>query len=211
MPTEPPQLTTPRLLLRAFAEADIPGLVALVGNYEVAKNTLNIPHPYTEADAQQWLHLTRQGFEQQRAYALRATGELIGGIGLTLEPRCHRAEAGYWLGQPYWGRGLATEALAALLRFGFEKLKLNKIHAAHHADNPASGRVMLKNGMVKEGELAQHARRDGHYHDLWQYRLTSQKYTQLLGSAGHGAAYLVDARFRGVGRVFSLIQGVDCT
>jgi ribosomal-protein-alanine N-acetyltransferase len=195
MPTEPPQLTTPRLLLRTFAEADIPGLIALAGNYEVAKNTLNIPHSYTEADARHWLHLTRQGFEQQRAYAfaleLRAIGEFIGGMGLTLEPRCNRAEAGYWLGQPYWGRGLATEALAALaalLRFGFEELKLNKIHATHHADNPASGRVMLKNGMVKEGELAQHARRDGHYHDLWQYRLTSQEYTQLLRLASHGAA-----------------------
>jgi len=187
-----PRLTTPRLLLRAFAEVDVPGLIALAGNYEVAKNTLNIPHPYTEADARQWLHLTRQGFEQQRAYAfaleLRATGEFIGGMGLTLVPRCHRAEAGYWLGQPYWGRGLATEALSALLRFGFEELKLNKIHATHHADNPASGRVMLKNGMVKEGELAQHARRDGRYHDLWQYRLTSQEYAQLPALAGYGAA-----------------------
>jgi RimJ/RimL family protein N-acetyltransferase len=187
-----PCLSTPRLLLRAFAEADVAGLVALAGNYEVAKNTLNIPHPYTEADAQHWLHLTRQGFEQQRAYAfaleLRATGEFIGGIGLTLAPRCHRAEAGYWLGQPYWGQGLATEALAALLRFGFEELKLNKIHATHHADNPASGRVMLKNGMVKEGELAQHACRDGRYHDLWQYRLTSQEYARPAPLASYGAA-----------------------
>lgn len=192
MPADHPRLTTPRLLLRAFAEVDIPGLIALAGNYEVAKNTLNIPHPYTEGDAQQWLHLTRQGFEQQRAYAfaleLRATGEFIGGIGLTLVPRCHRAEAGYWLGQTYWGRGLATEALAALLRFGFEELKLNKIHATHHADNLASGQVMLKNGMVKEGELAQHARRDGRYHDLWQYRLTSQEYTRLAKPAGYSAA-----------------------
>lgn len=76
----------------------------------------------------------------------------------------------------------------ALLRFGFEELKLNKIHATHHADNPASGRVMLKNGMVKEAERVQHARRDGRYHDLWQYRLTSQEYAQLLELAGYGAA-----------------------
>jgi RimJ/RimL family protein N-acetyltransferase len=59
MPAGYPQLTTPRLLLRAFAEADVPSLIELAGNYEVAKNTLNIPHPYTEADAQHWLHLTR--------------------------------------------------------------------------------------------------------------------------------------------------------
>lgn len=73
-----------------------------------------------------------------------------------------------------------TEALAALLRFGFEVLKLHKIYATHSASNIASGRVMLKNGMVKEGELVQHTKRDGHYHDLWQYRLTRAEYAVHL-------------------------------
>ncbi len=177
-----PRLTTPRLLLRAFAEADVPRLISLAGDYEVARNTLNIPHPYTQADAQHWLRLTQQGYAQHTAYAfeleLRATGEFIGGMGLTLEARFDRAEVGYWLGQLYWGLGLATEALAAVLRFGFEELNLNKIYATHIAENPASGRVMLKNGMVKEGELVQHTKRDGRYHDLWQYRLTRQEYAQ---------------------------------
>ena len=182
-----PSLATPRLHLRAFAEGDIARLVALAGDYEVAKNTLNIPHPYTEADAWHWLHLTQQGYAQQSAYAfaleLRATGEFVGGMGLTLEPRFDRAEAGYWLGQPYWGRGLATEALAGVLRFGFEVLNLNKIYATHIAQNPASGRVMQKNGMRKEGELAQHTKRDGRYYDLWQYRLTQAEYVARLGSS----------------------------
>ena len=158
----------------------MPQLVALAGNYEVARNTLNIPHPYREQDAQHWVEATQENYAQQTGYAfaieLRATGEFIGGIGLTLERRFHRAEAGYWLGQPHWGRGLASEALSALLRFGFEELRLNKIYATHLAGNPASGRVMLKNGMVKEGELVQHTRRDGEYHDLWQYRLTWAEY-----------------------------------
>ncbi|MDO7887574.1 GNAT family N-acetyltransferase [Hymenobacter cheonanensis] len=180
MPGQFPQLTTPRLLLRAFALADVPRLVALAGNYEVAKNTLNIPHPYREEDARRWVQLTRENYEQQTGYAfalaLRATGEFIGGMGLTLERRFDRAEAGYWLGQPYWGQGLASEALGAVLHFGFEKLKLNKIYATHIAENPASGRVMLKNGMLKEGELAQHTKRDGRYYDLWQYRLTQTEY-----------------------------------
>jgi len=183
MPSNDPQLTTPRLLLRAFAEADIPGLIALAGNYEVARHTLNIPHPYTEAAARHWLQFTQQARAQNTAFpfalVLRATGEFIGGMGLTLEPRFDRAEVGYWLGQPYWGRGLATEALAAVLRFGFEELHLNKIYATHHADNSASGRVMQKNGMHKEGELAQHIKREGRYYDLWQYRLTRQEYTPL--------------------------------
>lgn len=187
-----PRLATPRLLLRAFAPADLPRLIALAGSYEVAKNTLNIPHPYTEADARHWLRLTRQNYEQQAGYAfaleLRATGEFIGGIGLTLELRFNRAEAGYWLGQPYWGQGLATEALAVVLRFGFAELKLNKIYATHLASNPASGQVMLKNGMLKEGELVQHTKRDGQYHDLWQYRLTRQEHAQLAAGGSSVAA-----------------------
>lgn len=178
-----PSLHTPRLLLRAFALADEPHLVALAGNYEVAKNTLNIPHPYTTADAHRWVQLTQENYAQRTGYAFaierKATSEFIGGIGLTLDLRCARAEAGYWLGQPYWGQGLASEALAAVLRFGFETLSLNKIYATHIPENPASGRVMLKNGMVKEGELVQHTRRDGRYHDLWQYRLTRAEYEQL--------------------------------
>jgi ribosomal-protein-alanine N-acetyltransferase len=178
-----PVLITSRLRLRAFATTDIPRLVALANDYEVASKTLNIPHPYTEADAHHWLHLTQQGAAQQSAYSfaleLLATGEFIGGMGLTLERRFDRAEVGYWLGRPHWGLGLATEALAAVLHFGFDVLKLNKLYATHFAGNLASGRVMQKNSMVKEGELMQHAKRDGQYHDLWQYRLTSYEYTQL--------------------------------
>jgi ribosomal-protein-alanine N-acetyltransferase len=183
MSTALPTFHTPRLLLRAFALADVPHLVALAGNYEVAKNTLNIPHPYQEEDARRWVQLTEENYAQRTGYAfaveLKATSSFIGGIGLTVDRRFDRAEAGYWLGQPYWGRGLATEALAALLRFGFESLALNKIYATHIAGNPASGQVMLKNGMVKEGELVQHTKRDGQYHDLWQYRLTRAEYVQL--------------------------------
>ena len=88
-PTPCPRLDTPRLRLRAFAPADVPALVALANDYEVAKSTLNIPHPYRAEDARQWVRQTRENFERQVAYAfaleLRATGEFIGGIGLNLE------------------------------------------------------------------------------------------------------------------------------
>jgi RimJ/RimL family protein N-acetyltransferase len=181
-PTAIPELHTPRLRLRAFALADVPHLVALAGNYEVAKNTLNIPHPYTVEDAHRWVQLTRQNAAQQVGYAfaleLKATGAFVGGAGLTVSRQFDRAEAGYWLGQPYWGQGLMSEALAALLSYGFGPLGLNKIYATHIPENPASGRVMLKNGMVKEGELRQHTKRDGRYYDLVQYRLTRAEYEQ---------------------------------
>jgi [ribosomal protein S5]-alanine N-acetyltransferase len=139
-----PELHTPRLRLRAFTLADVLPLVALAGNYEVAKNTLNIPHPYTEEEARRWVQLTQENVVQQVGYAfaleLRATNIFVGGVGLTLARRFDRAEAGYWLGQPYWGQGLMSEALAALLRYGFGPLGLNKIYATHIPENPASGR-----------------------------------------------------------------------
>ena len=177
-----PRLETPRLVLRALADADVPHIVALASDYAVARNTLNMPHPYHPDHAHNWLRISRQanraGEGVTFAIDLKASGGFIGGIGLKIEPRHDRAEAGYWLGVPFWGQGLMTEALAAVLRYGFEALALNKILATHTAENPGSGAVMRKNGMVKEGELVAHVKRDGQYHDLVQYRLTRAEYTQ---------------------------------
>lgn len=182
-----PRLETPRLVLRELADADIPRIVALASDHAVARNTLNMPHPYHPDYAQNWLRISREahalGAGVTFAIELRATQEFVGGIGLKIERRFDRAEVGYWLGVPYWNQGLMTEALAAVLQFGFETLKLNKILANHTAQNPGSGAVMQKNGMVKEGELVAHVKRDGQYHDLVQYRLTQHEYARRPGIA----------------------------
>ncbi|WP_310391282.1 GNAT family N-acetyltransferase [Hymenobacter sp.] len=175
-----PHLETECLLLRQLTEADLGRIVALAGAEAVAATTLNIPHPYAKADARHWLGLARQGFARQDAYIFgierQESGEFIGGIGLSLTAPHRRAEAGYWLGQPYWNRGYGTEALGALLRFGFETLALHKITSSHYAINPASGKVMTKNGLVKEGELAAHILKNGQWHDLWVYGLLRAAY-----------------------------------
>lgn len=182
-----PRLETPRLVLRELADADIPRIVALASDHAVARNTLNMPHPYRPEYAYNWLLISSKAYATGMgvtfAIELHATGEFIGGIGLKTEPRFDRAEVGYWLGVPYWNQGLMTEALAAVLRYGFEDLLLNKILANHTTQNPGSGVVMLKNGMVKEGELVEHVKRDGEYYTLAQYRLTRHEYTQRLAGA----------------------------
>ncbi|OGX91507.1 GNAT family N-acetyltransferase [Hymenobacter coccineus] len=182
-----PRLETPRLVLRELADADVPRIVALASDDAVARNTLNMPHPYRPDYAQNWLKICREAHELGAgvtfAIELRATDEFIGGIGLKIEARFDRAEVGYWLGVPYWNQGLMTEALAAVLRYGFDELLLNKIMANHTVQNPGSGAVMLKNGMVKEGELVEHVKRDGEYHTLAQYRLTRSEYAQRLPQA----------------------------
>ncbi len=183
MPPLFPSLQTARLLLRELAVRDLPRVAVLANDVEIAANTLNIPYPYSEEDALTWLSLARQGFWRSEAFTfaieLKQTQEFIGAISLHVDQRFDRAEAGYWLGRPYWNQGIITEALAGVLRFGFEELKLNKIFATHFAYNTASGRVMVKNGMLKEGELVQHIKRNGHYHDLWCYGLTRSEYERL--------------------------------
>jgi ribosomal-protein-alanine N-acetyltransferase len=178
-----PRLETPHLVLREIAERDVSTMTSLANDVDIAANTLNLPYPYSEADAVAWRVLAQQGFRLGSAFTfaieLKQTQTFVGSIGIQVEKRFDRAEVGYWLSKPYWNQGLMTEALTEVLRFGFEELNLNKIFATHLAHNVASGRVMLKNGMLKDGELVQHIKRDEQYYDLWQYRLTRQEYEQF--------------------------------
>jgi [ribosomal protein S5]-alanine N-acetyltransferase len=151
-----PRLETSRLQLRAYREADIPELVPLIGAREVAATTGRIPYPYTENDARTFLASIGSDDEVRLSIRLRTDDHLIGGIGLRLNVQHHHAELGYWLGVPYWGNGYATEAARAMLRYGFQKLGLHRIFASHFKNNPASGRVLKKLGMLYEGCQREH-------------------------------------------------------
>jgi RimJ/RimL family protein N-acetyltransferase len=83
---------------------------------------------------------------------------------------------GFWLGEPFWNNGYVTEATGKVLQFGFEEIGLQKIFAIHLIDNPASGKVMIKNGMIKEGELVDHLKKGDKYHTVIQYRLTRDEF-----------------------------------
>ncbi|HVP44352.1 MAG TPA: GNAT family N-acetyltransferase [Terriglobales bacterium] len=165
-----PELRTERLLLRDFRRADIPDIVRLAGAREVAANTLRIPHPYTAADAETFLRLrAEKSFGYSFAITLFASGELCGAVGLHPDAVHPRAELGYWIGVPYWGRGYATEAARAVLDFGFRELKLQRIFAHHFEGNPASARVLQKLGMKHEGCSRQHIKKWGELLDLENY------------------------------------------
>lgn len=155
-----PELRTERLLLRPFRADDAADVERLAGEREIAVNTATIPHPYPEGAAAEWIAIQarrqREGEEVAFAVVERESGRLVGAMGLRLIHPHRRAELGYWIGKPYWGRGYATEAARAVLRYGFETLGLNRIHATHFTRNPASGRVMQKIGMTHEGRLRQH-------------------------------------------------------
>ncbi len=145
-----PVLTTPRLTLRPFCLDDASTVQALAGNYNVARTTLNIPHPYEDGMAEEWIG-SHQGTRQAGtgiAYAITLTSssQLVGAIGLQ-DIEGSRGGLGYWIAEPHWGQGYCTEAARALIRFSFDELGLDIIHAEHLESNPASGKVMQKIGM----------------------------------------------------------------
>jgi RimJ/RimL family protein N-acetyltransferase len=145
----------------------------------IASTTLNIPYPYEEGMAEAWIAAQESAWELGEAatFAItEATEGFVGVIGLSIEPNHWRAEAGYWVGLPYWGRGYATEALAAIIAFGFRQLDLNRIHATHFTRNPASGRVMIKAGMRFEGCLRQHFLKWGQFEDVASYSILRSEY-----------------------------------
>lgn len=181
-----PQLVTKRLILNQIKPADIPDIVSYAGNIKIVENTRTMPHPYREEDAISWMNMANKGIENKDNYIFairfKDTQAFIGGIGLTLDLQNNRAELGYWLAEGFWNRGFTTEAVQAILQFGFEELKLNKIVAVYITTNKASGKVMIKNGMVKEGEFKDHDLKKDHtiaddkYISLIQYRMLKSEY-----------------------------------
>jgi RimJ/RimL family protein N-acetyltransferase len=168
-----PTLETDRLRLRPFTVDDARLVRELAGAREVAATTLNVPHPYEEGMAEAWIatHAPAYAADEMATFAitLAESAELIGSIGLRIGRSHARAELGYWIGVPHWGRGYATEAARAVIAFGFEELGLNRIYAQHMASNPASGRVMQKAGMRHEGTLRQHVTKFGVRDDIAIY------------------------------------------
>ena len=164
-------LETARLKLRGFTESDIPDLVRLIGTREVAATTLRIPHPYKETHAREFLASIAKENELRLAIERRVDGQLCGGIGLHPDLQHGRAELGYWLGVQFWGTGYATEAATAVVQYGFEKLKLNRIFASHFEGNVASARVLRKIGMRHEGCMRKHICKWGKYLDSELYAI----------------------------------------
>ncbi len=175
IPPQQPTLTTERLTLRPFTIADGPRVRDLASDRTIAVNTMTIPHPYPEGEAEAWIakHLSHfeQGIGVNFAIILATTQALIGSIGMGIDQDHCCAEIGYWIGDAHRGHGYCTEAGRELLRFGFETIGLHRIRAEHFAHNPASGRVMQKLGMTYEGCSRQSVLKWGEFLDVHQYAI----------------------------------------
>jgi len=175
-----PTLTTERLTLRPFSEADIAVVAKLANDRDIADNTINIPHPYNEAIAGEWISTHRDAYAKRTgavfAAVITESGEFIGSIALTFALEFDNAELGYWIGKPFWGNGYCTEAAREIVRWGFQEIGLHKIYASYFPRNPASGKVMEKIGMKKEGCLREHRKVRGNHESLVYYGILEREF-----------------------------------
>ena len=141
-------LESDRLILRPPRPADIPAITVWLGDYDVAKMTSRPPHPYSEADAEDFI--AGLGVKDRFVFAIqrKADGVFMGCTGLA---RDGDFELGYWLGKPFWGQGYATEAAQRVTDFAFGMLDQGQITAGWFHDNPASGHVLAKLGARHNG------------------------------------------------------------
>ena len=168
-----PTLETARLILRPFAPADAKEVQRLAGSRAIADTTLNIPHPYGNGVAQEWISKHQAVFDEGKGITFAVTrksdGALLGAISLMNVAAGHQAELGYWIGEPFWGHGYCTEAARAVVAHAFGALGLNRVHSCHFTRNPASGRVMQKIGMKHEGRRRCHVKKWDKLEDLELY------------------------------------------
>lgn len=159
---EPVRLTLATCVLREFRRGDEPSLVRHANNRNVWINVRDsFPYPYRPSDAKAWLRLaTAEAFNQ--VFAIDVGGFAVGAIGVKPGDDVNRlsAEIGYWLGEEFWNRGIATDAVKAVSQYAFETLGMVRVHAAVFEWNVASMRVLEKAGFVKEGVLAKSAIKD---------------------------------------------------
>jgi RimJ/RimL family protein N-acetyltransferase len=181
-----PYFETERLILRRIEMSDSPRIQQLAGAYEVALNTLSMPHPYEDGVAEQFIAHVQDEWSSGNSYvfciALKTDNLLIGVTGIHPTIAHRRAEIGYWLGVPYWRKGYATEAARRLVQFGFEDLNLNRIEAAFFTRNPTSARIMQKIGMTFEGTMRQHYLRFGEFQDTGCYAILRSEWDAANGT-----------------------------
>lgn len=173
-------LETSRLLLRPFTPADAPDLHRLLSDPAVSGTLMDVDGPLTPADAEQmiarWQAAAARGEALIYAVLRRASATLVGYIDIQLTPEHQRGEIAYWIGQPYWWQGYASEAARRVVHYGFMDLELNRVHARCLRRSEAAARVLAKAGLRYEGTHRQGAFKNGQFEDVAFYGVVRADY-----------------------------------
>jgi [ribosomal protein S5]-alanine N-acetyltransferase len=164
--------------IRSWQPGDKLDLVRNANNRNIWLNlTDRFPHPYTEIDAENWIQSANRSTLDTHL-AIEFEGIAVGGIGIIADDGifCKTGDFGYWIGEFFWGKGIATAVGNAMVDYAFLNLPFLRLQAGVFAWNPPSMRVLEKLGFVREGVLKHSAYKDGQLIDRAMYALTKEEY-----------------------------------
>lgn len=169
--------------LRPWRFDDAESLRTLADNPHVAAQLRNVfPSPYRLEDAHRYIRSCLDASEaRQLIYAIAAGGKAIGSAGLFRQEdiHCQTAEIGYWLGEPYWGQGIATGVIGTLCARGFARYDIQRVEAWVFAGNAASQKALAKNGFLCEGTLRKSVYKNGTLRDCCVYALLREEFEMI--------------------------------
>jgi len=167
------QISSDNYQIRSFKPSDKISIVKYANNYNIFKNLRDLfPHPYTNSDAEEWLKIVCNQTPEQN-FAIANKKELIGGIGLAPQNDVNRfsAEIGYWLAEPFWGKGITTKTVKIFIEFTFKNFHFNRIFANVFEGNISSEKVLQKAGFELEGKLKKAVYKEGRFLDQYVYSI----------------------------------------
>lgn len=171
------QIDIGKYQIRSYELLDKEALVKYANNQNVSKNLRDsFPYPYTEKDADKWLSFAYiQNTELN--FAIANQDELIGTIGLMLQPDVYRysAEVGYWLAEPFWGKGITTKVLITFTKYAFEQFELRRIFAGVFDGNTPSVKVLENAGFTFEGRFRKAVFKDENFKDQLMYSILKEE------------------------------------
>jgi RimJ/RimL family protein N-acetyltransferase len=171
-PSVPVKPAGPAVTLRPWARADAATFLRLAADREIWLNLRErFPHPLTLPAAELWIADHAEARAPLHAFAVIAAGELAGGLTLRRreEPHAICADLTFWVGRPFWGRGIATAAVGAATAYAFDTLGLERVQAFVYDWNAASSRVLEHAGFAFEGRLRRYVLKDGRSADALLY------------------------------------------
>jgi RimJ/RimL family protein N-acetyltransferase len=167
------QIETAKFILRNIAKGDEFAIAKNINDKTISRNTATIPYPYKLKDAEDWIKVCldreKEKDPTELALAVVIDGEVCGAVSLHKIKKNHKAEIGYWLAKKYWGRGIFSEVIKIVTELSFKKFKLRRIYAGVYSFNPASMKVLIKNGYVLEGVLKKDIKKGGRLFDKHIY------------------------------------------
>ncbi|KOO48567.1 acetyltransferase [Priestia koreensis] len=179
-----PMIETQRLVLRKIEMNDASRMFDYIfSDHRVMDNLIKGPHKAISETIDRLTEITNHYVSENFCYwgiEMKESGELIGTIDLyNIDDGTENCEVGYNIGFNWWNQGYGSEALHAIVEFAFRFMNIHKISATHNIDNPASGRIMLKVGMKREGIIRHMIRKNNQYKDCGIYGILQQEYLEM--------------------------------